>query len=143
MIGDREALGLFVRQLDNGTTVIDAGINVRGSLEAGRLFAEACMGGLGHACFTQQVFKVPESEDSVWLPAVAVIVREPSIACMGSQYAGWAVRLDGYFAIGSGPARALYAAEEIFKKIDYRDQSETAVMMLEGRVLRGSRWLPT
>jgi methenyltetrahydromethanopterin cyclohydrolase len=56
---------------------------------------------------------------------------------MASQYAGWAVQLEKYFAIGSGPARALYAAEEIYQKIDYRDQSETAVLMLEGRVLPG------
>ncbi len=137
MIGDCEALGLFVRQLDNGATVIDAGINVQGGLAAGRLFAEACMGGLSHVSFTQQVFKDRESDDSFWLPAVAVSVSQPPIACLASQYAGWAVKLERYFAIGSGPARALFAAEEIFKKIDYRDQSETAVLMLEGRDLPG------
>jgi methenyltetrahydromethanopterin cyclohydrolase len=56
---------------------------------------------------------------------------------MASQYAGWAVRLGKYFAIGSGPARALYADEEIYKKLDYRDQAKTAVLMLEGRALPG------
>jgi methenyltetrahydromethanopterin cyclohydrolase len=137
MMGDCEALGLDVRQMENGTTVIDAGINVPGSLEAGRLFAEACMGGLGHVSFTQQVFKGRVTEDSFWLPAVAVIVSQPAIACMASQYAGWAVKLERYFAIGSGPARALFADEEIFKKIDYRDQSETAILMLEGKDLPG------
>ncbi len=137
MIGDCEALGILVTQLDNGTTVVDAGINVQGSLEAGRLFAEACMGGLAHVSFTQQVFEIRESEP-FWFPAVAVSVSRPSIACMASQYAGWAVKLDRYFAIGSGPARALVAAEEIFGKIDYRDQSETAILMLEGRDLPGT-----
>lgn len=95
------------------------------------------MGGLGHVFFTQQVFRDRESENPFWLPAVAVIVSQPPIACMASQYAGWAVKLERYFAIGSGPARALFAADEIFRKIDYRDQSETAVMMLEGRNVPG------
>ena len=137
MIEDREALGLIVKQLDNGTTVIDAGINAQGSLDAGKLFAEACMGGLGHVSFTQQVFSVRESADTFWLPAVTVNVSQPPIACMASQYAGWAVKLGRYFAIGSGPARALCRAEKIFEKIDYRDQSETAILMLEGRDLPG------
>jgi methenyltetrahydromethanopterin cyclohydrolase len=39
MIGEREALGLGVRRLKNGATVLDAGIEAPGSLEAGRLFA--------------------------------------------------------------------------------------------------------
>jgi methenyltetrahydromethanopterin cyclohydrolase len=52
---------------------------------------------------------------------------------MGSQYAGWALKSEKYFAIGSGPARALAADEEIFRKIDYRDSGEVAILMLEGR----------
>ena len=129
MIGDCEALGIGVDLLDNGTTVVDAGVKVQGSLEAGRLFATACLGGLGKVSFTQQVFeKLP-------IPAVAVSVSQPPIACMASQYAGWSIRLGSYFAIGSGPARALYAGEELYKKLDYRDRSETAILMLETREL--------
>jgi methenyltetrahydromethanopterin cyclohydrolase len=56
---------------------------------------------------------------------------------MASQYAGWAVQVGRYFAIGSGPARALYAGEEIYKKLDYKDHAETAVLMLEGSSLPG------
>jgi len=139
MIAEREALGLSVTQLQAGTTVIDAGVEVPGSLEAGRLFACACMGGLGQVSFTHQTFNAPESGRDVdfWLPAVAVSVSYPHIACMASQYAGWAVRLEQYSAIGSGPARALYAGEEIYQKLDYRDQAETAVLMLEGNRMPG------
>ncbi|MGC8873728.1 MAG: methenyltetrahydromethanopterin cyclohydrolase, partial [Chloroflexia bacterium] len=46
MIEDAEALGIQVLTLDPGTPVIDAGVKVPGSLEAGRLFAEVCLGGL-------------------------------------------------------------------------------------------------
>jgi methenyltetrahydromethanopterin cyclohydrolase len=66
-----------------------------------------------------------------------VTVNWPHIACMASQYAGWAVKYESYFAIGSGPARALFGNEEIFNKLDYRDQAKTAVLMLEGRELPG------
>jgi methenyltetrahydromethanopterin cyclohydrolase len=135
MINDREALGISVKRLKNDADVIDAGIEVPGSMEAGRLFACACMGGLGQVSFSQQIcdFEDPDFR----MPVVAVAVSSPHIACMASQYAGWAVKHDRYFAIGSGPARALYADEEIFKKLDYRDQAKTAVLMLEGRELPG------
>jgi methenyltetrahydromethanopterin cyclohydrolase len=133
MIDDCDALGIGFMRLKNGATVLDAGVHVPGSMEAGRLFACACLGGLGQVGFTQQSL---ESRDShSWLPAVDVNAGYPHIACMASQYAGWAIKLDNYFAIGSGPARALYAGEEIFKKIGYQDTAETAVLMLEGRTL--------
>ena len=139
MMEEREALGLDVKKLKNGATVLDAGVHVPGSFEAGRLFACACLGGLGQVGFTHQSFPGPESDpaSSFWLPAVEVHVSCPHIACMASQYAGWAVKLDRYFAIGSGPARALCASEEIYEKLDYKDQAETAVLMLEGRTLPG------
>ena len=139
MMEEREALGLAVKKLKNGATVLDAGVHVPGSFEAGRLFACACLGGLGQVGFTHQSFLGPESDPSsgFWLPAVEVHVNCPHIACMASQYAGWAVKLDRYFAIGSGPARALCADEEIYEKLDYKDQAETAVLMLEARTLPG------
>lgn len=134
MIDDHEALGLDVRQLRNGTTLLDAGIEVPGSFEAGRLFACACLGGLAEVRLIQQSLESPGTDrSSSWVPAVAVSVSHPHIACMASQYAGWAIKLEGYFAIGSGPARALYAGEEIYRKLNYRDLAETAVLMLEGR----------
>jgi methenyltetrahydromethanopterin cyclohydrolase len=137
MIAEQEALGLKAIQLKNGATVLDAGIHGPGSFEAGRLFACACLGGLGQVGFTQLSFPNSESGPCLWLLAVEVTVSCPHIACMASQYAGWAVKLDRYFAIGSGPARALWAGEEIFGKLDYKDRAEAAVLMLEGRTLPG------
>ena len=43
MIADAEALSLAATTLPNGATVLDAGLEVTGSLEAGRLFAEVCL----------------------------------------------------------------------------------------------------
>jgi methenyltetrahydromethanopterin cyclohydrolase len=119
MCNDSEALGLSIFRLSNGTTVVDAGVKVPGSMEAGRLFSCACLGGLGEVSFTQQRFHGEDAgvEFSFWLPAVGVSVNLPHIACMASQYAGWSIKLGRYFAIGSGPARALYAGEGIFSSL--------------------------
>ena len=44
MIADAETLNVLVHRLPNGTTVLDAGVETPGSLEAGRRFAEVCLG---------------------------------------------------------------------------------------------------
>lgn len=137
MITDREALGLGVSKLANGAVVIDAGVKVPGSLAAGRAFAEVCLGGLGQVSITRLAFDDPAAgrQDGFWLPAVSVTVDHPHIACMASQFAGWAIKHDKFFAMGSGPARALYAGEDLFGKLDYKDQADVAVLLLEGRML--------
>jgi methenyltetrahydromethanopterin cyclohydrolase len=135
MIDDREVLGLGVLKLANSAWVVDAGVKVPGSPAAGLLFAEACMGGLGGLSFTRLAFDdaAMGTKGSFWLPAVSVSVSQPHIACMAAQYAGWAIkRSDKFFAMGSGPARALYAGEELFNKLDYKDQAEVAVLLWKG-----------
>ena len=135
MIEDAEALDLAVTQLSNGTTVIDAGVGVDGGLEAGRLFAQVCLGGLGDVRFCE--YDILDHS----LPAVLVTVNQPSLACMAAQYAGWAINVEGsassgnYMAMGSGPARALYAGEPLFEKLAYRDSARVAVLALESRKL--------
>ncbi len=133
MIADAEALELAVTRLPNGTTVVDAGVKVSGSLEAGRLLAEVCLGGLGKVHFRELTF------DDLWLPGVAVWVMHPPVACVAAQFAGWALNRktdEGeFFAMGSGPARALRCKEPVFEQLEYRDQADVAVLTLEGRKL--------
>jgi methenyltetrahydromethanopterin cyclohydrolase len=126
MIADAEALSLAATTLPNGATVLDAGLEMTGSLEAGRLFAEVCLGGLAKVRFTELTL------DDLWLPGVAVSVRHPPVACMASQYAGWAVENGKYFAMGSGPARARRGEEPLFERLAYRDRADVAVLVLEG-----------
>ena len=139
MIADAEALQLAVKRLDNGTTVVDAGVNIPGSLEAGRLFAEACLGGMGKIHFCELNF----GEFS--LPGVDVTVNQPALACMAAQYAGWAVKVEdtsspnNFMAMGSGPARALYQAEHLFQNLAYRDPADVAVLALESHKLPSER----
>jgi methenyltetrahydromethanopterin cyclohydrolase len=131
MTGDAEALGSRVGRLPGGATVVDAGINARGSREAGRLLAEASMGGLGRAAFCHERYGGEEGE--LIFPSLSVDVALPHLACMASQYAGWPLRLGDYAAIASGPARALAGGEEIFDTLGYSDPADVAVLMLEGR----------
>ena len=81
-----EAYGVAVSDYENGVTVIDCGIEASGSLEAGRLFSEICLGGLGSVQLRELHL------DGLVLPGVEVSVSHPVVACMASQYAGWAVK---------------------------------------------------
>ncbi|MAU94645.1 MAG: methenyltetrahydromethanopterin cyclohydrolase [Fulvimarina sp.] len=112
-----------------GETLIDAGASVPGSLEAGRLVTEICLGGYGTVAIH------PSERLPRWPFALTVRTSNPVIACMGSQYAGWQLTSEegeeNYFAMGSGPARALAGKEALFKDIAYADQSETATLVLE------------
>jgi len=123
MIQGREELGVEVLKLKNGAVVIDAGIKARGSLKAGKYFSEVCLGGLGsvNLCMEERLH-------------VHVNVDHPAISCMASQFAGWAIKVEDYFAMGSGPARALARVEEkLFRELKYEDKCEKAVITLETR----------
>ena len=87
--GRAEELRIAVRDLLNGTRVVDCGVDVAGGLEAGRLLSHLCMGGLGQLDF------VPVTIDGESWPGVQVRTDHPAVCCMASQYAGWAITPDG------------------------------------------------
>ena len=127
-----ESVGLrvAVTSLPSGARVIDAGVNVDGGLNAGLLLGEICMGGLGDV----ECCSVSLGGDN-W-PAVQVRTDHPALACMASQYAGWAIQVDKYFAMGSGPLRSHARVEkELFEKLHYAEQATCGVLVLEGREL--------
>jgi methenyltetrahydromethanopterin cyclohydrolase len=69
-------------------------------------------------------------------PAVQVWTDHPAVACMASQYAGWAINPEGFFAMGSGPLRAKARVEkELFGKLGYVEDATRGVLVLEGRTL--------
>ena len=116
-------------RLDGGARVIDAGIGAPGGLAAGLALAELCMGGLGHVDYA------PLTIDGESWAGVQVWTDFPAESCMASQYAGWAVQVDGYFAMGSGPLRAHARVErELFEKLGYAERAARGVLVLEGRV---------
>ena len=100
-----------------------------GGLDAGQALAEICMAGLGWASI------LPGDMGGVTWPHVFVTTDHPTAACLFSQYAGWQISTDGFFAMGSGPMRAAYAHEELFARFDYREEPSEVVGVLEGRKL--------
>jgi methenyltetrahydromethanopterin cyclohydrolase len=120
-------LGIAARTLDSGARLIDAGIDAPGGLEAGLLLAHLCMGGLGHVSF------VPLTIGGDAWPGVQVRTDHPAVACMASQYAGWAINHEGYFAMGSGPLRSRARVEkELFGRLEYAEDAARGVLVLEG-----------
>jgi methenyltetrahydromethanopterin cyclohydrolase len=111
LVTDREGLGIEVRTLDSGARVVDCGARARGGLRAGLGFAAVCMGGLG------RIDPVPVTVGRRTWPGVAVAVDEPAAACLAAQYAGWKLEHDDFFAMASGPGRALARAEDLFEEL--------------------------
>jgi methenyltetrahydromethanopterin cyclohydrolase len=123
-------LRIAVTILPGGARVIDAGADAPGGLAAGKLLAELCLGGLGHVEFTSLAI-----DGDAW-PGVTVWTDHPAEACMASQYAGWAINPEGFFAMGSGPLRAKARVEkELFARLGYGEEASRGVLVLEGRTL--------
>lgn len=127
LAADAEALRVAVDTLSSGARVIDCGSAVPGGLEAGRRFAEITMGGLGSVGFAPVVI------DGRWFPGLTVATDHPALACLGAQYAGWQIKRDDYFAMASGPGRALIRAEDLYDDLDVDEQASAAVLCLETR----------
>jgi len=126
LLDKRELYGVTVDETAAGTTIVDAGINSRGGYGAGRLITEICMGGCAKAELTSKRYGDLE------LPTILIYSDNPLIATLGSQYADWRINEEGYFAIGSGPGRALaLKPKEIFDEIGYSDTYDKAVVVLE------------
>jgi methenyltetrahydromethanopterin cyclohydrolase len=128
MTAQADELRVAVRTLENGARVIDAGIDVPGGFGAGLALAEICMGGLGHVTYAPLVIG-----GESW-PGVHVWTDQPAVSCMASQYAGWAIHVEKYMAMGSGPLRAHARVErELFAKLGYEERASRGVLVLETR----------
>lgn len=125
LVQQADVLQIGIVRHESGCTIIDAGIQYAGSPEAGRLIAEICMGGLG------QVRLQSETRFSNWPDAISVTSAHPVLACLASQYAGWALSHEKFFSLGSGPARALAQREDLFKELEYQDTATSTCIVLE------------
>lgn len=131
LLRDAGSLRIAVERTAEGVTLVDAGIAARGSVEAGLQVARLCMGGLG------AVGLVPLPREG-WPDWLQVRSSQPVLACLASQYAGWSLAAGKeetggrkFFALGSGPARALACKEPLFAELGYRDHGATGVLVLE------------
>jgi methenyltetrahydromethanopterin cyclohydrolase len=108
-----------------GELLIDAGAKVAGGVEAGLLLTEICMGGLGRVTLS------PAPGASKWPFWMTVSSNDPVVACLASQYAGWSLQHEKFFALGSGPGRALARKEALFEELPYWDKADRATIVLE------------
>jgi methenyltetrahydromethanopterin cyclohydrolase len=127
LVADADALGIEVRRLESGARLVDCGARARGGLQAGIGFAAACMGGLG------RIDAVPVGVGGRTWPGVAVSTDQPAAACLAAQYAGWKLEHDDFFAMASGPGRALARAEDLFEELAWHERAECALLCLETR----------
>lgn len=127
LCADADLLRLKVGRDGDGPTVVDAGIDCAGGIEAGRRIAEICLGGLGRV-------QVCAGGDG-WPLALTVASSQPVLACLASQYAGWSLShgegKQAWFSLGSGPVRALARKEELFAELGYVDRHDRSVLVLE------------
>jgi methenyltetrahydromethanopterin cyclohydrolase len=130
MAAEAAALRIGVHDVA-GTRVLDLGIEAAGGLEAGRRMAEICTAGLAEVSIVRGEVALGAA------PSVLVRTDQPVAACMGSQYAGWQISREKFFAMGSGPMRILAGKEELFGKIGFREKSDVAVGVLEARKMPG------
>ena len=132
MIKNKDELNIEVITLENGAKVLDCGVNVMGSFEAGKAFTKVCLGGLAYVGIALN----GTLNDELTLPLIKVITSHPAISTLGSQKAGWVVKVNKYFAMGSGPARALAKMpKNTYEEIDYEDNADVAILCLESSKL--------
>jgi len=130
LLDNPELYGVAVSKSTAGATIIDAGVKALGGFEVGKILTELCLGGAGKA---KLGFKAYENLD---LPSITISTDHPAIAALGSQFAGWRIKEGENIAIGSGPARALaLKPKDVYAEINYKDQSDKAVLTLESNQL--------
>ncbi len=124
MEADADELRVQVHRIGSAR-VIDCGVAAAGGLQSGLRLARVCLADLA------EVNLVPDRHGLT----VAVSTDAPALACLGSQYAGWQVQAGKFFAMGSGPMRALAGREEVLNHLGIVDENPRAVGVLESRKL--------
>ncbi|MDD6346605.1 MAG: methenyltetrahydromethanopterin cyclohydrolase [Lachnospiraceae bacterium] len=114
-----EKLNCKVYHLQNGATVIDMGVKAPGGYQAGKLFVEATIAGMGYVEYGR--FHLGKID----LPSIDVYIDQPPTACLSTQFSGWKMRTKDiplYInPIGSGPARAIANNDVFTQAWTYQD----------------------
>jgi methenyltetrahydromethanopterin cyclohydrolase len=135
LVTDAAALRVQVAQDSIGARIVDAGIAAPGSIAAGLLVGEICLGGFGQVRLRSGASGADSEGWPTWLE---VSSSQPVLACLASQYAGWSLAASKeetggkkFFSLGSGPARALAGKEKLYAELGYRDRAARGVLVLE------------
>jgi len=130
MLDYADELQIEVHELENGAVVADAGVKAQGGIGAGIYLSRLCMADLADVQLT------PYDIKGVLVPGVQVATDYPAVSCMASQCAMWQVKVDKFFAMGSGPARVLARkTRDLYEKIGFEEFADVAVLVLESNKL--------
>lgn len=126
---DADRLRIACHSIQGGL-LIDAGVEVTGSLGIGLIMAKACLGGLANVSID-----MADPDLLVTSVGVSVYTDQPLLACLGGQYAGWPISANKYFAMGSGPMRMARGKEAILDHFLLRERPDFGVGILESTAL--------
>ncbi len=125
ILAEQLELRIQSQRCSSGATILDFGVKVAGGIEAGLLLAKICMGAAAE-------IELVGADRSIWnSPQVLVRTDAPLRACMASQYAGWPIQKDKFFAMGSGPMRCKRGKEHVLESLSLIDEGDQAVGVLE------------
>ena len=125
LVAEADRFRVAVTHGSLGELLIDAGAKASGGVDVGLLLTEICMGGLGRVSLS------PAPGASKWPFWLTVSSNDPVVACLASQYAGWSLQHEKFFALGSGPGRAQARVEKLFDELSYKDQAKRVTIVLE------------
>lgn len=126
-----EEFGIGAHELDGGATVLDFGVEFDGGIEAGLLLVDVQTAGLA------TVDTRMDTVDGAPVPHVQLQTDHPVLSLLCAQKAGWQMSLDDAEWLGSGPARALVAEEDVFRGVDYVDAFDLTALTVECDTLPG------
>lgn len=104
--------------------MFDFGSEVLGGLEAGVELARIC------TADAAAIQLVPSQLPGTGIE-VFIHTDDPLVACLGSQYAGWPLRVGDYSAMASGPMRMVRGREEMLEQLQLTTVADAVVGVLE------------
>ena len=120
-----DELTIDVHQLTGDAAVLDFGVQAPGAIEAGLLLAEIQTAGLATVqTRTGRVAGTPRTH-------VELSTDQPALSLLCAGKGGWELTTEAFDGLGSGPARALVAEEDIFDRVGYAEEFDFAVLAVE------------
>jgi len=120
-----DELTIDVHQLTGDAAVLDCGVQTPGAIEAGLLLTEIQTAGMATVqTRTGQVAETPRTH-------VELSTDQPALALLCAGKGGWELATESFEGLGSGPARALVAEEDIFDRVGYAEEFDFAVLVVE------------
>jgi len=99
LVDNADKLRVSVETLENGCTIVDAGIKVPGGLEAGRIIAEICLGAWAQSLLITVLILITGRCQSMFIPEirywVAWAVNMRAGACHMRNITRWVQALHG------------------------------------------------